>query len=40
MIVIGNFCRTKGTDWYRVQTLAKSGKIKLVAGADGFSVAK
>ena len=34
MIVVGNFCRSKGECWYFAQSLDKSGSVKLTAGTD------
>jgi type VI secretion system VasD/TssJ family lipoprotein len=40
MIVVGNFCRSRGTCWYYAQPLSQGGSVKLVAGADCFSVGR
>lgn len=40
IIVVGNFCSSHGSCWYHSQTLAAGGNVKLLAGADCFSVAK
>ena len=40
MIVVGNFCRTKGSCWNRVQPLSAGGTVKLSAGPNCFSVVK
>jgi type VI secretion system VasD/TssJ family lipoprotein len=40
VVVVGNFCKSKGSCWYFVQPLSKGGTIKLVAGANCFAAAK
>lgn len=40
MIVVGNFCRTKGSCWNHVQPLSAGGTVKLSAGPNCFSVVK
>ncbi|HEV2105469.1 MAG TPA: type VI secretion system lipoprotein TssJ [Candidatus Eisenbacteria bacterium] len=40
MIVVGNFCRSRGSCWFYAQSLARGGSVKLVAGADCLSAAK
>jgi type VI secretion system VasD/TssJ family lipoprotein len=40
MIVVGNFCRSKGSCWYFAQSLSKGASVKLTAGADCLSPAK
>ena len=40
MIIVGSFCKTKGTCWYYVQPLANGGSVKLSAGSNCFSAAK
>ena len=40
MVIVGNFCKTKGSCWYFVQPLAKGGAIKLTAGSSCFAAAK
>ncbi len=37
MVVIGNFCKTKGSCWYYVQPFASGGSVKLTAGSTCFS---
>lgn len=40
LIVVGNFCRSRGSCWYFAQSLARGASVKLVAGADCLSAAK
>ena len=40
IIVVGNFCRPRGTCWYFAQRLAAGGSVKLVAGPDCLKTAK
>jgi type VI secretion system VasD/TssJ family lipoprotein len=38
MIVVGNFCQTRGNSWFVVQPLSRGGSVKLTAEATGFRV--
>ena len=40
MIVVGNFCRTKGSCWNHVQPLSAGGTVKLSAGSNCFTLTK
>lgn len=40
MIVVGNFCRSRGSCWYFAQPLAAGASVKLTAGADCLSATK
>ncbi len=40
MVVVGNFCKTKGSCWYWVQPLASGGTVKLTAGPGCFTATK
>ncbi len=40
VVVIGNFCKAKGSCWYFVQPLASGGTVKLTAGTGCFTATK
>jgi type VI secretion system VasD/TssJ family lipoprotein len=40
IIVVGNFCKPRGTCWYVAHPLAKGKALKLLAGSDCLSVEK
>jgi type VI secretion system VasD/TssJ family lipoprotein len=40
LVVVGNFCKSKGSCWYYVQSLSKSGTVKLIAGSSCFTEGK
>jgi type VI secretion system VasD/TssJ family lipoprotein len=40
MVVVGNFCRPRGSCWYHAQPLSQGKSVKLSAGADCFSATK
>lgn len=40
VVVVGNFCRPRGSCWYHAQPLSKGGSVKLTAGADCLSATK
>ncbi len=40
VIVVGNFCRSRGNCWYYAQSLETSAIVKLTAGADCLSAEK
>jgi type VI secretion system VasD/TssJ family lipoprotein len=40
IIVVGNFCRPRGTCWFYAQPLSAGGSVKLVAGPDCLKTAK
>lgn len=40
VVVVGNYCRPRGTCWYIAQPLSKGKSIRLLAGSDCLSVEK
>lgn len=40
VVVVGNFCRPRGSCWYHAQPLSKGKSVKLTAGADCLSATK
>jgi len=40
VVVIGNFCKAKGSCWYYVQPLTSGGTVKLTAGPGCFTATK
>ena len=40
LVVVGNFCKTRGACWYFVQPLAQGGTVRLTAGSSCFTAAK
>ena len=40
LVVVGSFCKTRGSSWYQVQPVDESGTVKLTAGPYGFTRSK
>jgi type VI secretion system VasD/TssJ family lipoprotein len=40
IIVVGNYCKPRGTCWYIAQPLSKGKALKLLAGSDCLSIEK
>lgn len=40
LVVVGNFCKSRGSCWYFVQPLSQGGTVRLTAGPSCFTAAK